>query len=121
MQVIHVPDGNATQLIDSRSARFDVPDGGADFELPPIELTKTTTLPGRLLDSAGKPVANRRISGIKGNGRYGFGKSDKNGDFKLADVPEGMKLEKFEVWPETSGEPLESTVDSTDPLVVRLK
>ena len=121
MQVIYVPNGNATQLIDSRLARFDVPDGDADFELPPIELTKTVTLSGRLLDSAGKPVANRRITGIKGDGRYGLGESDKNGDFKLADVPEGMKLEKFEVWSETGGRPLESTIDSTDPLVVRLK
>jgi hypothetical protein len=120
-QVIYVPNYEATQMSDSRSARHEVPEGVDDFELPPIELTKTTTLSGRLLDNAGKPLANRRLSGVKGNGRYGFGESDKNGDFKLADVPEGMTLEKFEIWPEDGGRPLESTIESTAPLVVRMK
>jgi beta-lactamase regulating signal transducer with metallopeptidase domain len=121
-QVIYVPNGGATQLSDSRMAQHVVPEGAADFELPPLELIKTKTLSGRLLDKTGKPLPKRRISGINGNGRYGFGESDKNGDFKLTEVPEGLTLEKFEVWSEGSGErPLDSVIDSTDPLVVRLK
>lgn len=121
MQVIHVPNDKATQLSDSRSAQHPVPEGAADFELPPIELTTTKTLSGRLLDSAGKPFPKRRISGVNGNGRYGFGESDKNGDFKLEGVPEDLTLEKFEIWADDNGSPLESIIDSTEPLVVRTK
>ncbi len=121
MQVIHIPSGDAEQLIDSRSAQHDVPEDSVDFELPPIELTKTKTLSGRLLDAAGKPLPNRRLYGVNGTGSYGFGQSDKNGDFELTGVPDGLTLEKFQIWPDGNGAPLDSIIDSTDPLVVRLK
>ncbi len=121
MQVIHVPNYDATQLSDSRTAKYDVPEDSTDFELPPIELTKTKTLSGRLLDAAGKPLPERQIFGINGDDSYGFGRSDKNGDFKLTGVPEGMTLEKFKIWTDGNGAPLDSIIDSTDPLVVRLK
>jgi len=121
MQVIHIPQRGLDQLIESRTAQFPVPDGVADFDLPPIELTKTKTISGRLLNSDGKPLPNRRINGVVGNARYGWGESDKNGEFTLSEVPESIALKQFQIWDENGGPPVDTTVETTEPLVVRAK
>lgn len=101
MQVIHIPQRGATQLDDSRSTPSVVPENVAEFELPPIELSKTKSISGRLLNPEGQPLADRSINGVIGNTRFGFGKTDRNGEFKLHDVPEEVSLERFQVWSES--------------------
>ena len=121
MQVIHIPQGGATQLGDSRSAQNIVPENVAEFELPPIELAKTKSISGRLLNPDGQPLADRSINGVIGNTRYGFGKTDRNGEFKLREVPEEVKLERFQVWGESGGSPLSPIIETAEPLVLRIK
>jgi hypothetical protein len=121
LQEIYVPQG-LTQLSDSRMAQTNVPDDVADFELPPIELEKTKTVSGHLLDRNGQPLADHRVIGSVGNFNYGSGTSDKKGDFELNGVPENMQLDKYLVWDnDRSSPPMETTVVTADPLVLRIK
>ncbi len=122
MQTIYIPQGGLTQLLESRSESHSVPEGVTEFELPPLELTKTIKVSGRLVNSDGQPLANCQICGIVGNARYGWGESDKNGEFILTDVPQGITLEHYQVWIGNPGQaPIQSTVETKDPLVIRAK
>ncbi len=131
VEAIYIPHGNlvvysppqngSDRFYEPRTLRFSVPDGVAEFELPPIDLTTTKKVTGHLLASNGKPLPNCRINGVIGNARYGWGESDKNGEFTLSEVPEDVTLVQFEVWTDDLGLRIESTVETTEPLVVRVR
>jgi hypothetical protein len=57
------------------------------FDLPPIEVRPTKSIPGRVVDQQGQPVGNIWISVVEGDQHYGLGKSDKNGQFNVFGVP----------------------------------
>ena len=121
MQVVYTGRRDATQLSDSRTTSVPVPDGVADFKLPPVELVKVRNVSGRLLDKEGKPLAKRRINGIVDNWRYGWGETNESGEFTLTGVPEEVKLVQFQVSSEPAGLPETVTAETTDPLLLRLK
>jgi hypothetical protein len=58
-----------------------------EFTLPPIEVLPASDISGRIVDGQGKPAADVMVSVVDGERRFGFGKSDKDGRFKIFDVP----------------------------------
>lgn len=64
-------------------------------------------------------MANVRINGGAGNRRYGFGNTNENGEFTLSNVPQGVQLEKFEIW--TRDEHFKGVIQAKEPLVVRVE
>jgi hypothetical protein len=121
MQVIYAGRPDLTQLSDSRMATFPVPDGTSEFELPAVDLVKTKSVSGRLLDHEGKPLRKYRITGLVGNNRVGWGESNESGNFTLGSVPEDVQLERYQIHTEASPIPKDTTVVTRDPLVIRLK
>ncbi len=117
-QLINTP-GGYRQLGAAWNQAETVPAGVDSFELPVIEVSPTRSLTGKLVDADGKPLANLRINGTRDNTRYGFGKTDENGQFTLTGVPAEIELETFEIW--TRDEHLKGERQSSDPLVVSVK
>jgi hypothetical protein len=99
--------------------RRTVPSDAQEYEWPLIEVVPSTKIFGKLINRDGKPMARVSINGVVGNRRYGSGKTDETGVFTLTDVPEGIQLEKFEIW--TRDEHFEGVIETKEPLVVQVK
>ena len=101
----------------------EVPDRVKDFELPPLELVPTKSVAGRVLDEHDRPVANVRICIDGKNRRYGFTKTDANGQFNLVGVPVPIDTAKaqYEVFDDSErAKRMECELIKTDPLVLRV-
>jgi len=101
----------------------EVPDRVKDFELPPLELVPTKSVAGRVLDEQDRPVAAVRVNIIGKNRRYGFTKTDANGQFNLVGVPEPIDTAKaqYEVFDDSErAKRMECELIKTDPLVLRV-
>ena len=99
LQVIEVPDGYV-QLGAPWDEPIPVPADPPSFDLPPIDLVKTLpTIPGKLVDGRDRPLSGVQIIASSGNRRYGFGRTDSKGEFKLDGIPPGIDL-KYEAWTE---------------------
>ncbi len=121
LQVIYTGRKDLIQAGEPWLARIPVPEGTSDFELPPVELSKTKTVIGRLLDHDGKPLAEHRVNGLVGNRRYGWGRSNDTGGFTLDGVPEEVQLERYQAYADPSPIPRDVKVVTLDPLVIQLK
>lgn len=117
-QVIELPQGYV-QLGSPWDERRTVPEGAEQFEWPAIELAPTRDIAGKLIDSEGNSTKDMTIHVIVANRRYGYGKSDENGVFKLSGVPKEVEMENFEVW--TREERFVGEIVTRDPLVIRIK
>ena len=93
-QVLSIPDSDLTYVGSGISERFEVPITDEVFELPVIELVGTWRQPGRLVDADGEPLANYDIWGVNGNRRYGFAKTNDQGEFEMQ-LPNGIEMEKY--------------------------
>jgi hypothetical protein len=102
-------------------ARIPVPEGTTEFELPPVDLVKTKTISGRLLDHDGKPLANYRVNGLIGKSQIDWGETNDRGEFTLARVPEDARVERYTTSTDQSPLPKEAAIDAREPLVIRLK
>lgn len=118
VQLISIPHGYLQSGEPWRDQQV-IPADAEEYSWPAIEVVPSTQVVGRLVDRDGKPMANVRINGGVGNRRYGFGSSDQNGSFTLSGVPQGLKLEQFEIW--TRDEHFIGIVETQEPLVVRVK
>jgi RNA polymerase sigma factor (sigma-70 family) len=91
MQVISMNE-SFVQLGQPWAERYQVPKGAEAFDLPPIEVVRAVEIKGRLVDAENRPMANVGISGLSGNRRYGFGRTDQAGSFTLSQVPADLDL-----------------------------
>lgn len=73
-----------------------VPKQASSFDLPPLELVETAERQGTLTDYAGNPVARAEFWAVTGNRRYGFTRTDENGEFKIR-LPESLVVEEYGV------------------------
>jgi hypothetical protein len=89
------------------------------FDLPPIRLAPTMLIKGKLLDQQDRPVAQAGINGLRGNRRYGFGRTNESGEFSLQ-IPKALPLEGYEVWLEDDDSPHAPKIEQHDPLILRL-
>jgi hypothetical protein len=64
------------------------------FELPPLELRQAQFVEGQLVDAEDKPVGEAMISAMDGETHAGYGRTEKDGKFKLQ-VPENQSITKF--------------------------
>jgi len=69
-----------------------VPEGVAEFLLPPIELPPAVRLTGRLVDQHGHPVGGAQVTVTVGGHGYWAGSTDEQGRFSLL-VPAGQNVE----------------------------
>lgn len=113
---IIVAPGDYQQLEESSMASYQVPEGVEEFELPTIEVVATHEIRGTLIGAQGEPLEARQVIAFAGNRRYGFAKTDAEGQFTMR-VPDGVETQ-IEVYTEERGqEPV--TVVEREPLVVR--
>ena len=96
-----------------------VPARAQEYAWPTIDVVPSTEVSGKVLDGKGKPMAKVRINGLVGDRRYGFGNTDQDGVFKLPGVPQGIQLEKFEIW--TRDEHFTGVIEIKKPMVVRVQ
>jgi len=130
LQVIYMPKGYAWLHGDAYPfPSYQVPEDAKEFDLPPVEVEPTKSIPGRVVDQQGHPVGNVWISLVDGDRHYGRGMSDKNGQFDVAGVPVTINPAhaKYVWFPEPGpGRPFVSTMPSqceilkTDPLILRV-
>jgi hypothetical protein len=122
LQVISMPNEYARAPEDASDPSCEIPASATKFDLPPIEVLPAKSIAGHVVDQQNRPVENIRISVVEGGRHYGWGKSDKNGQFDMVGVPATISpaKAKYEWRPEVS-----STMGSaceilkTDPLVLR--
>ena len=76
--------------------KIEVPAGQKEFELPPIVLAATAARTGTLLDQHGRPIADARVSGMRGNRRYGFAETNARGEFSLP-LPKKLGMNSYSV------------------------
>jgi hypothetical protein len=123
LQVIFMPNKYAyVQTGEPWLRPYQVAEDAKDFDLPLLEVVPAKTIAGRVIDQQDKPVANSQVSILEGNRRYGFGKSDNNGQFKLTGVPATIDPAKatYQFAPETgSTGPSGCDVVTSDPLLLR--
>jgi hypothetical protein len=129
LQVISMPKGYAWLHGNAYPfPSYQIPEDAKQFDLPPVEVEPTKSIPGRVVDQRGEPVGNIWISVVDGDRHYGRGKADKNGHFDVAGVPVTINPAHVKyVWlPEVGpGRPFVSTMPSeceilkTDPLILR--
>jgi hypothetical protein len=91
VQIVSLPDG-LVQLGTPWDKPYQVPANIGSFELPAIELVGSHEIEGLLIGVDDKPLPNVKVHAINGNRRYGFGKSDSEGRFKMR-VPDGIDTE----------------------------
>jgi beta-lactamase regulating signal transducer with metallopeptidase domain len=115
IHIIVLPDG-FVQLGAPWAEPHQVPANVDEFELPTIEVVGTREVTGRLIDANDQPLPNTQVLAVKGNRRYGFGKSDAEGRFKMR-VPEGVET-KIQVYLERRGSVPVAVVQQA-PLIVR--
>lgn len=116
-QVIAIPDPDLESVGAPWSERFEVPITDEVFELPVIELVGTFTLPGRLVDADGEPLANYDVWGVNGGRRYGFAETNDQGEFEMK-LPNGIEIETYGY--NSPDDVLgRATVGETDPLTLR--
>jgi hypothetical protein len=91
------------------------------FDLPPVELVPATGINGRLIDEHDQPVSNVGIFLLEGNRRYGFAKSDGNGQFSMTGVPAGIDPAKatYQWFRPEAGVPQACEIVKANPLVLR--
>jgi hypothetical protein len=118
VQLLSIPN-EYIQLGEPWNEAQTVPADAQEFTWPTIDVVPSIKIEGKILDREGKALANVDISGIVGNRRYGFGKSDKNGIFTLHAVPKDIRLEEFEIL--TRDERFTGRVETREPLVVRVQ
>ena len=90
--VMGPPPGYTTLPEEGSRRTVTIPEGVARYEVPPIELAAATTVHGRVVNSAGDPVAKAKVVGVcQGGVCNPFGGSDTitdaNGEFHLAPDP----------------------------------
>jgi hypothetical protein len=101
----------------------DVPEEAKDFEVPPLEVVPTKSVAGRAIDEQDRPLAGVRVNIIGKNWRYGFTKTDANGQFNLVGVPVPIDTAKaqYEVFDDSErAKRMECELIKTDPLVLRV-
>ena len=112
------------QLGDISIRPYEVPEQTEEFELPSLEVVRAKSIAGRVIDERDRPIANADICIDEGNRRYGFGKSDAKGQFKMTGVPEmtDMVKAKYEVFLHENGmeRRMFGSVVESSPLVVRV-
>ncbi len=84
------------ELGDSADNPVQVGAGMDGFELPPIVLAATKTLPGTLIDQGGRPITGASVSGLRGRRRYGFARTNERGEFSLQ-LPKQLAMDRYEV------------------------
>jgi hypothetical protein len=117
VQLIALPEGYI-QLGSPSAEQRKIPADVTEYEWPPIEVVRSASVTGKLIDAEGKPMPNVRINGFRENRRYGFGSTNENGEFTLSSVPKEVELVNFEIW--TRDERFTGAAQTKDPLVVRL-
>lgn len=87
-------------------------------ELPPLELRQAQFVEGRLVDAEDKPVADAMVVAMDGETHAGYGRSEKDGKFKLQ-VAENQSITAFML---TVGSryQIPAEVVSETPLVLRM-
>lgn len=115
VHIISLPNGYV-QLGSPWAEPYQVPENVDSFELPTIEVVGSHLISGQLIDAMDRPLPNLQIQAVDGNRRYGFGKSDAEGRFKMT-VPDGVDT-KFQVSSKDHGS-VAGEVVQDDPLVVR--
>jgi hypothetical protein len=93
-------------------------DAAPGLELPPIELIPTMPQAGLLLDAAGQPLPDMRISAVAGNRAYGQAKSDEAGRFVLH-LPEDLEVEEYKIFNDRGAQMVAEVIADT-PLVLRV-
>ena len=78
---------------DPLSQRHHVPAGVEAFDLPPIEVVRGVTVPGRLVDAADQPIARVSVYAYAASGKrqYGSQMTDQDGAFTMM-IPSGVRL-----------------------------
>lgn len=78
---------NYCQLGGPSNRAYDVPEGVKEFDWPPIYLSPTKSISGRVIDQNDQPVASVMISIVDGDAHYGTTRTDANGLFTSKGVP----------------------------------
>jgi hypothetical protein len=122
MRVIDVPTKGIRQSNDlRREAHCEIPDDATEFELPVVEVEKCKDVAGLLLDKDGKPAPTSSVQDFAGEKMY-FVTAWKQGKFEFRDVPEGTVFDRFRILiAGPNPRELPVTIQSKDPLVLRLK
>lgn len=115
VHIISMPDG-FVQLGSPWEKNHEVPDGVDAFELPTIELVGTREIAGQLIDANDQPMPDLQVIATNGNRRYGFGKTNAEGRFRMS-VPEGVETKTVAFLKGLGQVPVD--VVTKDPLVVR--
>ncbi len=109
----------------SSAISHEIPNQTEEFKLPPLELVPAKSITGSVIDERDQPVANVSVYILVANRRYGFGKSDVNGQFTLVGIPTTLdtaaaeyKVSRVRPLPRKR---LESKVIKTDPLTIRVQ
>ncbi len=82
-------------------------------------LAPTRVIQGKLIDQQDRPVAKARLNGLRGNRRYGFGRTNDKGEFSIQ-VPKALEMERYQVWLEDDDSPHPPIIEQADPLILRL-
>lgn len=99
--------------------RIMVPDGLAEYALPPLELVPSMTLTGRLIGSDGKPISNMGVYAFPEDGRSNcdFAQTNTEGEFMMTQIPSTHPPTFFKAGKKYKTSP--ATIVSREPLVLR--